>query len=329
MTEGFRNYIKKLYEEGVIPQKQLKLLEQFYASYLEAAQESDHLEKEMLHFLELLKQEFQHPYSFEPYHKRVTAPTNYTTFAMNLFRPLIDFSSSKVEGLENLAEIVKATEEGESVILLANHQVEPDPQVIQLLLEKSYPEFGKEIIFVAGQRVTTDPLAIPFSMGCNLLCIYSKKYIEQPPEQKEEKLLHNQKTMKQMGQLLSEGGKCIYVAPSGGRDRKGASGKIEVAPFDPSSIEMFRLMAMQADKKTRFFPLALSTYHILPPPESIQTELGEKREAKKSPAHLWFGPEIDMDNFPGSDNPDKKLRRQHRADYIWKIVNDAYEKFLR
>ena len=43
------------------------------------------------------------------------------------------------------------------------------------------------MIFVAGERVITDPLAIPFSMGSNLLCIYSKRYIDHPPEKKIEK----------------------------------------------------------------------------------------------------------------------------------------------
>jgi glycerol-3-phosphate O-acyltransferase len=34
--------------------------------------------------------------------------------------------------------------------------------------------------------VITDPLAIPFSMGCDLICIYSKKYIDVIPEKREE-----------------------------------------------------------------------------------------------------------------------------------------------
>jgi glycerol-3-phosphate O-acyltransferase len=94
------------------------------------------------------------------------------------------------------------------------------------------------MVFVAGHRVTTDPLAVPFSRGRNLLSIYSKKYVDADPEKKQERLLHNQRTIKRMGQLLSEGGYCIYVAPSGGRDRKDQkTGKVEAAAFDPQSIE--------------------------------------------------------------------------------------------
>lgn len=47
----------------------------------------------------------------------------------------------------------------------------------QILLDPTYPDFAERTIFVAGDRVTTDLLAQPFSMGRNLLCIYSKKHL--------------------------------------------------------------------------------------------------------------------------------------------------------
>ena len=58
--------------------------------------------------------------------------------------------------------------------------------------------FGRDTIFVAGDRVQTDAIAVPFSMGRDLLCIYSKKHIENPPELKGEKSKHNRNVMKQM-----------------------------------------------------------------------------------------------------------------------------------
>ena len=39
----------------------------------------------------------------------------------------------------------------------------------------------------SGDRVTTDLLAMPFSMGRNLLCIFSKKHIDSVPELKSKK----------------------------------------------------------------------------------------------------------------------------------------------
>ena len=51
------------------------------------------------------------------------------------------------------------------------------------------------MIMVAGDRVTTDVVAVPFSKARNLLCIYSKRHIDNPPEEKSKKMRHNAKTM--------------------------------------------------------------------------------------------------------------------------------------
>lgn len=320
--------LKQLVEEGKIPKDLSPIIYNFFLSYEEAIKENGFTSKQvtpvLLQFVNLVAEQIASPYPFEIYHERILSPTNYYRFGIDILRPLVDFTRSKVEGLDNLAHIKKTLAKGENVILLANHQTEPDPQAISLLLEGTHPHFAEKMIFVAGHRVTTDPLAVPFSKGRNLLCIYSKRHVENPPELKQQKLLHNQRTMKKMAQLLDEGGQCIYVAPSGGRDRKGEDGVVRVAPFDPQSIEMFRLIASNADKPTHFHTLSLVTYDLLPPPNSVEKALGEKRDAHCTPIHLSFGKEIDMDVYPGNDHEDKNQRRQNRADHIWRLVNDAY-----
>lgn len=70
--------------------------------------------------------------------------------------------------------------------------------------------------------------------------------------------------------LFKEGGQIIWVAPSGGRDRKDDNGEYQVAPFDPKSVEMFRLMADKAGRTTHFYPLSMLTYPICPPPEQVR-----------------------------------------------------------
>lgn len=325
-------YLEKKTQEGLIPKQLSEIVRSFYDSYGEAVEENGYqisdLSSTLNKFLDLVIEQLKTPFVFEPYHRYISSPFDYYSFGLELLRPMIDFPHSKVLGLDHFRSIQNALKNGDNVILLANHQTEPDPQAISLLLEPHDPEFAKEMIFVAGHRVTSDPLAAPFSKGRNLLCIFSKRHIETHPETKEEKLLHNQRTMKKMSQLLSEGGKCIYVAPSGGRDRIGASGEIEIAPFDPQSIEMFYLMAKQAEHPTHFYTLALATYKMLPPPSSVEKELGEKRQAHCTPIHLAFGPEIEMDKFPGSDEGDKKLRRQKRADFIQQQVMVDYKRLL-
>lgn len=327
----FFSKLEQYMEEGSIPPKYGHILEKFYLGYQQAiaSQEGpndDHHEV-FLNLLQLIRQQCTEPFPFQPYHEHLRKPFDYYQFGLDLLTPLVDMPHSSVSGLENLKTIVASLEKGENAIFLANHQAEADPQAISILLQDSYPKLAEEMIFVAGERVITDPLAVPFSMGRNLLCIFSKRYIDHPPEDKLKKQLHNKRTMELMSELLSEGGKAIYVAPSGGRDRPNAQGIVEVAPFDPQSIEMFYLMAQRAGHPTYFYPLTLKTYELLPPPQTIQVELGEVRTTKRAGIHLAFGSRIDMDNFPGNDSKNKHDRRSARAQYICDLVRDDYAKF--
>jgi len=311
--------------QGKIPLKYREILDAFFDCYKKAVGPLwESAIPQMLLFLELLETQFHSPYIFEPYHKKIRHPIDYYQFGIEFILHLVDLSLSTVSGTSHLHWISQKLKAKENVVLLANHQTETDPQAIAILLEKDFPEIGEKIIYVAGARVVTDPLAIPFSMGCDLLCIYSKRHIDNPPESKAEKMLHNKNTMEKMRALLKEGGKIIYVAPSGGRDRKNSQGIVEVAPFDPNSIEMFYLIARKAATPTHFIPLALATYDLLPPPEIVQKELGEVRCAKRTPIHLSFGAPFDMDHCPGSDDPDKSSRRKNRALAIDQIVKRMY-----
>jgi glycerol-3-phosphate O-acyltransferase len=266
----------------------------------------------------------RHPFEFEPFHRLVTTPFDYYSFGVEFFRPLVDRKRSTLTGREHLKQISEQLASGDNVIYLANHQTEADPQVISILLEDEFPELGKEMIFVAGERVIADPMTVPFSMGRNLLCIYSKRHIEHPPEMKAAKQLHNRKTMERMVELLAEGGHGIYVAPSGGRDRPSAGGVVEVAPFDPQSIEMFRLMAQRATRPTHFYPMALSTYDMMPPPEKVEVELGEPRRLRRCPVHMAIGAKLDFDQF---NDPDRDARRAAQAHAAWQAVADSYAAF--
>lgn len=313
-----------------VQEKYRAIFENFYRNYssevIEAGYSKEFCQEKFATLLELVLDQIARPHSFEPFHKRMIDPFDYYTFGLDFLRPLIDMNESKALGLESLKEIDLLVSHGGNVILLANHQTEADPQVISLLLEEKFPNLAQEMIFVAGERVLTDPLAVPFSLGRNLLCIYSKRYIDNPPEQKLVKQLHNKSTMSRMAELLSVGGKCIYVAPSGGRDRPNEQGIVEVAPFDPQSIEMFYLMAQKSTRPTFFYTLALKTYPLLPPPETIQVELGETRKTKRAGIKLCFGPKIDMEHYEGFDLSDKHERRARRAEQIWKQAVHDYQK---
>lgn len=318
-----------IFKEGWMPERFLGLYESFYRGFQHALKEypssSKVIDASFETLLNLIKSHYLNPFIFQPYHEKIRYPFDYYAFGNDFFRPLIDEKKSKIIGDKNIQEIISHLKKGHNAVLLSNHQIEADPQAISLLLDDKYPGLAEGMIAVAGERVITDPLAVPFSMGRNLLCIYSKRYIDHPPEKKAEKQHHNKRTMEIMSMLLKEGGKLIYVAPSGGRDRRNKKGIVEVAPFDAPSIEMFYLMAQKAKTPTFFYPMALDTYDILPPPETIQVELGETRITKRGPIGLAIGSCIDMKQYPGYDLQSKHDRRQARADHIWKLVNTDYE----
>jgi glycerol-3-phosphate O-acyltransferase len=311
-----------LSKNGALPDKHYEIalenMKNFRRAFL-ATGLSIALTEDMLRFFfQLVLEQIRHPHSFESYHQKVRHPIDYYKFSLDFFRPLIDLSHSRIEGRNHLDQIITQLKNGENVVFFANHQTESDPQALALLWERDYPKLAQDTIYVAGERVVTDPLAIPFSLGTDLLCIYSKRYELTP-----EKLHHNQRTMDLMSRLLKEGGKAIYVAPSGGRDRKNSEGKIIPAPFDPSSVELFYLMAKKAKTPTHFYPLALDTYNLLPPPETVQVELGEERIVQRTPIQIAFGPECNMEY--GAELETKEERRKAKTEIIWKTVCNLYE----
>jgi glycerol-3-phosphate O-acyltransferase len=268
--------------------------------------------------LELL----QNPPTFLPFHRAIRQPFDYFTFGRDMLRTLVDVSKSKFFGDDNLKKIEDFRAMGHNVILFSNHQSEMDTPIITLFLEKRAAQLSEELIFVAGHRVVFDPVAIPFSLGTNMLCIFSKKYIDTPPEERAKKLEHNVRTLRVMEHLLEKGGAAIYVAPAGGRDRRATDGTLEVAPFDPDSIEMISLFAKRAKTPTHFFTLSLSTYDVMPPPETTHIEIGEERKVSFCPVGLFFGKEFDMTQFDAIAS--KEERKKRRAEALFQQVSENY-----
>ncbi|MDP1880204.1 MAG: 1-acyl-sn-glycerol-3-phosphate acyltransferase [Parachlamydiaceae bacterium] len=329
MSRGVIDSLNDYVNQKLIDIKTAELIREFYLAYIKEAKESSthsqSPEKLFNQLLELIKQNILDPYQFEVFHSAIRQPFDYYQFGLDFIRLLINFSNSKIVGADQIQLIRKQLNNGENVILFANHQTEPDPQIISLMIESIDSKLASEIIYVAGHRVTQDPLAIPMSIGTNLLCIYSKKHMEFPPEKKGDKITHNQTTMKAMGELLGKGGVCIYVAPSGGRDRINNDGIVNMSPFDPQSVELFYLMGKKA-KNTHFYPLALQTYWLMPPPILVEKELGERRIPNYMPVKIGFGSEIDMEAID-VQHIDKSVKRKIRAESIWNQVNQIYQTF--
>ncbi|MBI2810926.1 MAG: 1-acyl-sn-glycerol-3-phosphate acyltransferase [Candidatus Melainabacteria bacterium] len=158
--------LKEYIEDGSIPPKYAEHIKHFYLGYHNAVTSfGDKDENLFVTFLDLVKKQCVEPYLFQPYHQHVRAPFDYYKFGIDFLKPLVDKAQSSVLGIDHLTNIADSLDKGENAIFLANHQTEADPLAICILLEESFPGFAQEMIFVAGERVITDPLAVPFSMG--------------------------------------------------------------------------------------------------------------------------------------------------------------------
>jgi len=220
---------------------------------------------------------------------------DYYKFGVDFFKPCMDVEKSPVLGGDNLDKAMEQLENGENVIFLANHQSEADPQVVSVAFEKmGHAVPAAEMVYVAGHKVTTDPLAVPFSMGRNLICIHSKKHINADPDTKSTKMRQNIGAMGDMLKMLaSPKGTALWVAPSGGRDRRDVeSGDIPIADFDQKTIDMFRLMGNKSKKPTHFYSMSMRTYELCPPPDNVETGVGEQRNVRYGPVGVSISEEL-------------------------------------
>ncbi|THG11522.1 hypothetical protein TEA_017505 [Camellia sinensis var. sinensis] len=223
--EDLLSGIKKEVEAGSIPSNVAQAMEELYQNYRNAVFQSGIPNADgivlsnMTVALDRIFKDVEDPFVFSPYHKAIREPFDYYMFGQNYIRPLIDFRSSYVGNVSVFNEMEEELRQGHNIVLISNHQTEADPAVIALLLEATHPHIAENVTYVAGDRVITDPLCKPFSMGRNLLCVYSKKHMYDVPELAEMKKRSNTRSLKEMALLLRGGSQIIWIAPSGGRDR--------------------------------------------------------------------------------------------------------------
>ena len=89
---------------------------------------------------------------------------------------------------------------------------------------------------------------------------------------------------------LGQGGRLVWIAPSGGRDRPDADGNWAPDKFDPSAVELMRHLAAKSGKPAHFWPFAMLSWRVMPPPTQKEKALGERRlthfSATGQPSHL-------------------------------------------
>ncbi|GER34646.1 glycerol-3-phosphate acyltransferase [Striga asiatica] len=322
--------IQKEAEAGRLPINVAQGMEELYHNYRNAVLHSGHPKAHEIFFanmaaaLDRIFMDVLDPFQFSPYHKAIRQPFDYYMFGQKYIGPLLDIRNSFVGNISLFNEMEKKLQQGENVILISNHQTEADPAIISLLLESSNPFIAENMICVAGDRVVTDPLCKPFSMGRNLLCVYSKKHMNDDPKLIDKKKRANTKSLKEMAILLRGGSKLIWIAPSGGRDRPDPVTKEWYpAPFDASSVDNMRRLAEHAGIPGHIYPLAILCHDVMPPPAQVEKEIGEKRVISFHGVGLSVAPKISFQEVTATlEDPDEAKLAYTQA--LFSSVSEQY-----
>ncbi|XP_027359720.1 glycerol-3-phosphate acyltransferase, chloroplastic isoform X2 [Abrus precatorius] len=251
-------------------------------------------------------------------------PFDYYMFGQNYIRPLVDFTKSYVGNMPLFIEMEEKLKQGHNIILMSNHQTEADPAIIALLLETQLPYIAENMTYVAGDRVITDPMCKPFSIGRNLICVYSKKHMLDDPALIETKRKANIRSLKEMAVLLKSGSQIVWIAPSGGRDRPDPHTKEWVpAHFDSSSVDNMRRLVEHSGPPGHVYPLAILCHDIMPPPLKVEKVIGEKRLISFHGAGISVAPEISFSETTAAcENSDMAKEVYTKA--LYDSVTDQY-----
>ncbi|KAK9274990.1 hypothetical protein L1049_022247 [Liquidambar formosana] len=322
--------IRKEKESGRLPSNVASGLEELYHNYRSAVFKSGDPKADeivlsnMAVAFDRIFLDVEDPFVFTPYHKAMREPFDYYMFGQNYIRPLVDFRNSYVGNIDIFCAMESQLQQGHNIVLISNHQSEADPAIIALSLEKTTPRIAEDMTYVAGDRVITDTLCKPFSMGRNLLCVYSKKHMNDVPELAEMKRRANTRSLKEMALLLRGGSQIIWIAPSGGRDRPDpVTEEWYPAPFDASSVDNMRRLAEHSDVPGHIYPMALLCHDIMPPPPQVEKDIGERRVISFHGAGLSVAPEISfLEITAACGNPEEA-----KETYTHALYNSVVEQY--
>jgi glycerol-3-phosphate O-acyltransferase len=137
---------------------------------------------------------------------------------------------SSVQGLENLVELHRRAQAGESCLILCEHYSNFDLPCLVNLVEKSGPQgpaIADAIVAIAGFKLNEEsPVVLAFTEAFSRIVIYPSRSIEALPDgpEKDAELLVARKinlaSMKALSQAKSTG-KIVLLFPAGTRYRPG------------------------------------------------------------------------------------------------------------
>ncbi|XP_050263710.1 glycerol-3-phosphate acyltransferase, chloroplastic isoform X2 [Quercus robur] len=322
--------ITKERETGRLPSSVASGMEELYHNYKNAVFQSGNPRADeivlsnMAIAFDRMFYDVEDPFVFEPFHEALREPFDYYVFGQNYIRPLVDYRNSYVGNISLFYEMEEKLQQGHNIVLMSNHQTEADPAIIALLLEATNPRIAENMTYVAGDRVLIDPLCKPFSIGRNLICVYSKKHLTDIPELVEMKRKANTRSLKEMALRLRGGSQLIWIAPSGGRDRPYPHTEDWYpAPFDTSSVDNMRRLVEHSGTPGHIYPMALLCHNIMPPPLQVEKEIGEKRVISFHGVGLSVSPGISFSDIATAcENPEEAKDLYTQA--VYNVVMEQY-----
>lgn len=139
--------IEDLVSSKVIPEKYPQIFREFLNSYQEVIIEHGEDPENYIGifdtFIELVKEGFKKPFTFEPYHEKIRAPFDYYKFGIDFLRPLVDLPNSTVSGAINLEYMESFLKKKENVILLPTIKSKPILKPLVSSLRKCTPNLLK------------------------------------------------------------------------------------------------------------------------------------------------------------------------------------------
>merc|ERR1719231_1124567 len=98
-------------------------------------------------------------------------------------------------------------------------------------------------------------------------------------------------------------------------------------------------MANKSGRQTHFYPLSMLTHGVAPLPDAVGGAVGEQRTVKFNPAGLYFGEEVNLedfaegcvvDGFPeGCESVEKRdALRDALSEHIHSKVADNYKELV-
>jgi len=232
---------------------------------------------------------------------------------------------SGVQGIDNLLELYRLAQAGQSCLVLCEHYSNFDLPCMINLIEKAHPE-GKAIadamVAIAGFKLNEEsPVVLAFTEAFSRIVIYPSRSIEALPdgEEKDEEMKLARKinlaSMKALSQAKSTG-KIVLLFPAGTRYRPGKPETKKGVKEVDSYLKGFDKMA--------FMSINGNTLHVTSDGSMIEDQ------AHRDVILYGVSPLVDCNEFrkqAQDDCPEGEDSKQFTVDRVMAQLDEQHERY--